>query len=33
VKLTRAYQFHPVIAHGDAIGNDAFALERSNFGN
>ena len=28
VKLTRAYQFHPVVAYGDAIGNDAFALER-----
>ena len=21
------YQFHPVIAYGDAIGNDSFALE------
>ncbi|MSQ37918.1 MAG: glycosyltransferase [Chloroflexi bacterium] len=28
MRLTRAYQFHPVIADGDAIGNDAFALER-----
>ena len=28
MRLTRAYQFHPVIAYGDAIGNDTFALER-----
>ena len=28
MRLTRACQFHPVIAHGDAIGNDTFALER-----
>jgi len=33
VKLTRARQFHPAIVHRGAIGNDAFALDRSNFAN
>src|SRR6267143_6556364 len=27
-RLRFAHQFHPVIAYGDAIGNDAFELQR-----
>jgi glycosyltransferase involved in cell wall biosynthesis len=28
VKLRTAHQFHPVIAYGDAVGNDCFELQR-----
>src|SRR3989454_6787235 len=28
VRLRFAHQFHPVVAYGDAIGNDAFELQR-----
>src|SRR4051812_5680035 len=28
MRLRTAHQFHPVIAYGDAIGNDAFELQR-----
>ncbi|TML67029.1 MAG: glycosyl transferase family 1, partial [Actinobacteria bacterium] len=27
-RLRFAHQFHPVVAYGDAIGNDAFELQR-----
>ena len=27
-RLRSAHQFHPVIAYGDAVGNDAFELQR-----
>ena len=27
-RLCFAHQFHPVVAYGDAIGNDAFELQR-----
>ena len=28
VRLRTAHQFHPVIAYGDAVGNDCFELQR-----